>query len=1675
MEKNKTKKPAPVEAGGTSSSSHQSARTSGSANTKKPSHASTSTSASTATNTAAVKDATSGKNKKNQQQKRKKNSTHHHSSSSSNAKKKQEAEEAAAAAAAEEEERKRQQEEEEKKETIAAAEHHIQQLHMIAASRQKQWKSMDPDNVTKIRSKAKSQMKSDVKKSLALVKRIGSMSTSLDKIQSLLKDIATINLSRYSSEIAVALIDPRMRSADVPVVAGIAGAMHQRYPGFLPTMLKHLFDSLKTCLGVMLSSSSSSSSSGNQTGSSSISTENSSILQQASEVLKQAKSRVEKIANKENDIDTLAADDLGMGLGDLGDMGMGAGASLSGSAKRSSSSAKDHGSGDGKSGEMTPKAAQTRCRVLLILLSELYLCGIWRDEQTLMDILNALVSDQEFNPTPTHNQEDGGPQTDTPTNGAAAEVVEAGNVIRTDEGVATEDSGEKSLSSVFMDAVETRTVSVDSVPKRSYRRAAVILPLVVPVLKHVSYGHLIDFDNYTNSGDSTGRAGTSSGAIPLSQYLLGRFPQQYRSYLSQLPVDILIKWPFVGYNNLQPYMQDLEMIYGDTPVDTERHLVFSCVSTNSQNNLCEVLFGLFYRASAALQAEYSNVCRLEKKNREIEFNRGDVPEKAAQNLSNSKQYFEKLSNAVASLRDSVDCVAPSLQEPEPDVQSAEQGEITLWDGSWEGAVSLGPFDDEAMRSFYLDVSNLRDTIPSILLDTPEEAAAKAAEREQRSKQSNISSSSNAASASTVTKSSEPSLAETAAKFKNPKGQRGTLDTALKQFVPGSKDSSANQVVGTGISQGSPKPTAESSHGKEFHRPRSTTDGSDSSDNEEAEEDNQEMLEEDFMQDDKLGDDDEVRGQLARTESVEDASFEDEAGWGSKESFDRLLQELSHCVSKDLIDNWAHEFVVQKHFNKLGRRLLLKHIAYANPAATDMFPYYARLVAIFEKASPGFSRPLLATLEDDLKYMTKKKRNSHLDLKLRNGRLAAELCKFGIAPPNMIFRLLSRCIRDFSSHSIELLATILEGCGKYLYMLSQTRERVQQVLDTMQKLKKAKGLDGLRASLLDNAYYACVPVTGNNKPKRKERPMLYEFLRYLILEKLGKISTNEIVKAIRRLPWSTEPMVSQWFRKAVFRSIQTSSATGSRLVSVLSSLKAFRESVVMHILDHAMAIIEDGLLVSNMENFRYTQKRMAVCHFIGDAYNVKLVDNKMLLRLLYAVINTGHALPRPSDAINSIRAFAASEEIRKKQGTNANITIEDLHDVDLSSVFPHPLVEPDPRVPQMGTWGFHPLVPCETDKKEDVHRIHIVCEILQNCATPISKGAARQKIDDFLCCFERYILSKGRLPVETDTFVSETLDLIRPDRKRFTNFQEAQLTCAKLELAQCKELAEQAYNTRYKTQTGSTNVEEEEDLNEAESSDDEEVDAEGDQTQENASSPGDDTETSEHELEDEDLEREREPKHKSEADMDFESQLAELEKESIEQRKLAGSRVTAEHMTLPLHLKQKQDENRQHSQNHTPAEGRVAFTLLRRKGASRTGAQNVGTKIETRTLYVPENVPLAARSSDALEAARREKEELKRVTLAMQDRQEVEERKQTSSESTHASRKRTGFHRGEELEDVPETEEEEAMEAEEQEGVATATYTRGRGSRGSHHRGRGGRGGRGRGSGGRGGGRGRGFK
>lgn len=99
---------------------------------------------------------------------------------------------------------------------------------------------------------------------------------------------------------------------------------------------------------------------------------------------------------------------------------------------------------------------------------------------------------------------------------------------------------------------------------------------------------------------------------------------------------------------------------------------------------------------------------------------------------------------------------------------------------------------------------------------------------------------------------------------------------------------------------------------------------------------------------------------------------------------------------------------------------------------------------------------------------------YVDNKIKNVRYIGELIKFGIAPPIMAFKMFKALLADFTQHNVDLLAQLLETCGRYLYLLPYTSERMNEVLETMLRLRRAKNLDLRQQTLLESAYFNVKP-------------------------------------------------------------------------------------------------------------------------------------------------------------------------------------------------------------------------------------------------------------------------------------------------------------------------------------------------------------------------------------------------------------------------------------------------------------------------------------------------------------------------------------------------------------------------------------------------------------------------
>lgn len=90
-------------------------------------------------------------------------------------------------------------------------------------------------------------------------------------------------------------------------------------------------------------------------------------------------------------------------------------------------------------------------------------------------------------------------------------------------------------------------------------------------------------------------------------------------------------------------------------------------------------------------------------------------------------------------------------------------------------------------------------------------------------------------------------------------------------------------------------------------------------------------------------------------------------------------------------------------------------------------------------------PLLQ-VEDEFRYL-QKKRNVVVEMqsmRLKNTRYIAELVKFQLMPVHVTLYCFKSSLDHFTTTDIEVLASLLENCGRYLLRNPETAQRMSTI-------------------------------------------------------------------------------------------------------------------------------------------------------------------------------------------------------------------------------------------------------------------------------------------------------------------------------------------------------------------------------------------------------------------------------------------------------------------------------------------------------------------------------------------------------------------------------------------------------------------------------------------------------
>ena len=237
--------------------------------------------------------------------------------------------------------------------------------------------------------------------------------------------------------------------------------------------------------------------------------------------------------------------------------------------------------------------------------------------------------------------------------------------------------------------------------------------------------------------------------------------------------------------------------------------------------------------------------------------------------------------------------------------------------------------------------------------------------------------------------------------------------------------------------------------------------------------------------------------------------------------DALLIRLPELQTKEMVDQLALEFCFLN--SKASRNRLIKAVQEVPKGRTDLLPLYSRLVATLGQYMPDITQGLISYLDDEFRSLQRRKSKDFLgQVRMLNMRYLAELTKFAVVPEHVIFHCFKVSIDDLSRMNIEIIANLMENCGRYLLRNPETSARMASFLETLGRKKSAQHLGQQERMLIEIALYYVDPPQ-RSAIQQKERTPMDLFLRQLLYLDMTKRNYTKILKTIRRLHWE-EPEV-----------------------------------------------------------------------------------------------------------------------------------------------------------------------------------------------------------------------------------------------------------------------------------------------------------------------------------------------------------------------------------------------------------------------------------------------------------------------------------------------------------------------------------------------------------------------
>lgn len=398
--------------------------------------------------------------------------------------------------------------------------------------------------------------------------------------------------------------------------------------------------------------------------------------------------------------------------------------------------------------------------------------------------------------------------------------------------------------------------------------------------------------------------------------------------------------------------------------------------------------------------------------------------------------------------------------------------------------------------------------------------------------------------------------------------------------------------------------------------------------------------------------------------------------------DHYFSKLSSCVNRDMIDNAAIDFMC--FFNtKFGRRKLIKTLFNVQRTRLDLLPFFARLTATINPYVPSIGNELVTLLRQTFKNLFHKKDQINIESKVKNVRFIGELVKFNLYSKQEALVCLKMLLSDFTHHHIEMTCNLLETCGRILYNSAESHHQLRPLLEQMMRKKLLLSVDSKYITMIENAYYFTNPPEIIRHVI--EEPPVHMYVRYLLYECLNRSTIDSVLKKIKKLDWSDKEL-TKFAINCMIEAYNLKFYNIRYLAALLAALNKDHQWLSIAVID---GVVEDILLMMEVNEIQFNQRRIPMIRYFGELYNYRLSDSSLVFKILYSLITYGVYYPEPSQTLTQI-----------------------------------------------------PM--SQLDLPDNLFRIKLVCDLLETCGQYLSSGQEKKKLDCYLLFFQRYYWCKRHI-------------------------------------------------------------------------------------------------------------------------------------------------------------------------------------------------------------------------------------------------------------------------------------------------------------------------------------------